>query len=113
MNHQHRRAEFLADAIQVCDSDADVFCAVYIPPRQAPGERVDDDEPGRLWQFLQRNEQDNPESLARRFYRDLREFERLPEGGHFADAEVPEAMADRVLRIASELHLQPGDGALR
>lgn len=63
--------------------------------------------------FVQRHEHDNPESVARRFYRDLRVFERLPEGGHFAVAEVPEAMAERVRRFASELHLQPGDGALR
>ena len=37
---------------------------------------------------------DYPESLARDFYRDLRVFERLDEGGHFAVAEVPAAMAD-------------------
>ncbi|WP_456825172.1 epoxide hydrolase family protein [Cellulomonas sp. P5_E12] len=54
--------------------------------------------------FVQRHEHDNPESVARRFYRDLRVFERLPEGGHFAVAEVPEAMAERVRRFARELH---------
>ena len=46
--------------------------------------------------FVQRHEHDNPESVARRFYRDLRVFERLAEGGHFTVAEVPEAMAERV-----------------
>ncbi|GEL98376.1 epoxide hydrolase family protein [Cellulomonas terrae] len=46
--------------------------------------------------FVQRHEHDNPESVARRFYRDLRVFERLDEGGHFTVAEVPEAMAERV-----------------
>jgi len=53
--------------------------------------------------FIQRHEHDNPESVARRFYRDLRVFERLDEGGHFAVAEVPEAMAERVRRFAGEL----------
>jgi len=53
--------------------------------------------------FIQRHEHDNPESVARRFYRDLRVFERLPEGGHFAVAEVPEAMAQRVRQFVQEL----------
>lgn len=53
--------------------------------------------------FVQRHEHDNPESVARRFYRDLRVFERLPEGGHFTVAEVPAAMAERVRRFAGEL----------
>jgi pimeloyl-ACP methyl ester carboxylesterase len=53
--------------------------------------------------FVQRHEHDNPESVARRFYRDLRVFERLPEGGHFTVAEVPEAMAERVRRFAREV----------
>lgn len=53
--------------------------------------------------FIQRHEHDNPESVARRFYRDLRVFEVLPEGGHFTVAEVPEAMAERVRRFAREL----------
>ena len=35
-----------------------------------------------------------------RFYRDLRVFERLDEGGHFAVAEVPEAMAARTRSFA-------------
>lgn len=55
--------------------------------------------------FIQRHEFDYPESLARRFYRDLRVFERLDEGGHFAVAEVPAAMADRVRGFARGLGL--------
>ncbi|QIG40545.1 epoxide hydrolase [Microbacterium sp. 4R-513] len=55
--------------------------------------------------FIQQHEGDYPESLARRFYRDLRVFERLDEGGHFAVAEVPQAMADRVRAFARELNL--------
>ncbi len=54
---------------------------------------------------IQRHEGDYPESLARRFYRDLRAFERLDEGGRFAVAEVPAAMADRVRAFARELGL--------
>ncbi|KQZ84072.1 epoxide hydrolase [Microbacterium sp. Root166] len=53
--------------------------------------------------FIQRHEADYPESLARRFYRDLRTFERLDEGGHFTVAEVPAAMADRTRAFAREL----------
>lgn len=56
---------------------------------------------------IQRHEHDYPESLARSFYRDLRSFERMPEGGHFAVAEVPQAMADRVRAFATELGLLP------
>lgn len=44
---------------------------------------------------IQRHEHDYPESVARAFYRDLRTFERLQEGGHFTIAEVPDAMAQR------------------
>lgn len=54
---------------------------------------------------IQRHEADYPEALARRFYRDLRTFERLDEGGHFAAAEVPAVMADRVRAFARELGL--------
>jgi len=54
---------------------------------------------------IQRHEGDYPESLARRFYRDLRTFERLDEGGHFAVAEVPAVMADRVRAFARALDL--------
>lgn len=55
--------------------------------------------------FIQQHEHDYPESLARDFYRDLRTFERLEEGGHFTVAEVPEAMAERVRAFADELGL--------
>ncbi|KRB37688.1 epoxide hydrolase family protein [Microbacterium sp. Root180] len=55
--------------------------------------------------YIQRHEADYPESLARAHYRDLRVFERLPEGGHFTVAEVPGAMADRVRAFARELGL--------
>jgi pimeloyl-ACP methyl ester carboxylesterase len=52
---------------------------------------------------IQRHEGDYPESLARRFYRDLRVFERLEEGGHFAVGEVPAVMAERVRAFARSL----------
>lgn len=55
--------------------------------------------------FIQRHEADYPESLARRFYRDLRLFERLEEGGHFTVAEVPHAMAERTRAFARDLGL--------
>lgn len=54
---------------------------------------------------IQRHEHDYPESLARGFYRDLRSFDRLTEGGHFAVAEVPAEMADRTRSFARELGL--------
>lgn len=54
---------------------------------------------------IQRHERDYPESLARRFYRDIRTFERLERGGHFTVAEVPRAMADRVRAFAGGLGL--------
>ena len=57
--------------------------------------------------FVQRHEHDYPEVLARDFYRDLRCFERLDEGGHFAAAEVPEAMAERMRWFLRELGLLP------
>lgn len=44
---------------------------------------------------IQRHEHGYPESVARGYYRDLRVFERLEQGGHFAAAEVPEVMAQR------------------
>lgn len=46
--------------------------------------------------YVQRHEHDYPELLARQFYRDLRVFERLSEGGHFTAAEVPDALARRI-----------------
>ncbi len=54
---------------------------------------------------IQRHEADYPEVMARNFYRDLRVFQRLEEGGHFAIAEVPEHMAMRVREFADELDL--------
>ena len=53
--------------------------------------------------FIQRHEADYPETLARSFYRDLRVFERLDEGGHFTVAEVPHVMAARVRDFARRL----------
>ena len=50
--------------------------------------------------FIQRHEHDYPESVARGFYRDIRIFERLAEGGHFTVAEVPAAMAQRIRAFA-------------
>jgi pimeloyl-ACP methyl ester carboxylesterase len=55
--------------------------------------------------YIQRHEQDYPESLARDFYRDLRVFERLDEGGHFTVGEVPAEMAARTRTFARELGL--------
>lgn len=52
---------------------------------------------------IQRHERDYPESLARRFYLDLRTFERLDEGGHFTAAEVPAVMAERARALAREV----------
>lgn len=54
---------------------------------------------------IQRHEHDYPEALARAFYRDLRSFERLDEGGHFAAAEVPKALAERMRFLAGECGL--------
>lgn len=56
---------------------------------------------------IQRHEHDYPESVARSFYRDLRSFDRMPEGGHFAIAEVPHAMATRIREFTRELGLLP------
>ncbi|GAA1737004.1 epoxide hydrolase [Microbacterium paludicola] len=53
--------------------------------------------------FIQRHEHDYPEVLARRYYLDLRVFERLERGGHFTIAEVPREMADRVRAFAATL----------
>jgi pimeloyl-ACP methyl ester carboxylesterase len=53
--------------------------------------------------FIQRHEHDYPESVARGFYRDLRVFERLEEGGHFTVGEVPDAMAQRIREFAASL----------
>lgn len=53
--------------------------------------------------FIQRHEAGYPESLARRHYLDLRVFDRLEEGGHFAIAEVPGEMAVRVREFVQSL----------
>jgi len=52
---------------------------------------------------VQRHEHDFPEALARKFYIDLRVFERLDRGGHFTVAEAPEAMAERFRAFATGL----------
>lgn len=52
---------------------------------------------------IQRHEADYPESVARGYYRDLRTFERLDEGGHFTVGEVPEAMAQRFRALVSSV----------
>lgn len=54
---------------------------------------------------IQRHEHDYPESVAREFYHDLRTFERLEQGGHFAIAEVPGDMARRTREFAEVLGL--------
>jgi len=54
---------------------------------------------------IQRHEHDYPESLARRFYLDLRSFDRLAEGGHFAAAEVPGELATRTRTFARAIGL--------
>ncbi len=53
--------------------------------------------------FIQRHEHDYPEVLARRFYRDLRVFERLSAGGHFTAAEIPDELAARVRAFVGDL----------
>lgn len=55
--------------------------------------------------FIQRHEGSYPESIARGYYRDLRVFERLAEGGHFTAGEVPAALAERTRAFARELGL--------
>ncbi|WP_460773549.1 epoxide hydrolase family protein [Microbacterium sp. GXF7504] len=68
------------------------------------------DQPGRIPPVevpavvrIQRHEHDYPEAHARRFYRDLRSFDRLAEGGHFTAAEVPDLLADELRRFAAVL----------
>jgi pimeloyl-ACP methyl ester carboxylesterase len=53
--------------------------------------------------FIQRHEGAYPESIARRHYLDLREFDRLDEGGHFAIAEVPGELASRMREFVRSL----------
>jgi pimeloyl-ACP methyl ester carboxylesterase len=55
--------------------------------------------------YIQRHEGSYPESIARGYYRDLRAFDRLAEGGHFAVGEVPAAMAERTREFARALGL--------
>ncbi|WP_457098478.1 epoxide hydrolase family protein [Microbacterium sp. P5_E9] len=55
--------------------------------------------------FIQRHEGSYPESIARGYYRDLRVFERLAEGGHFTAAEVPAGLAERTRAFARDLGL--------
>ncbi|WP_043347503.1 epoxide hydrolase family protein [Beutenbergia cavernae] len=55
---------------------------------------------------VQRHEGDYPESLARAYYSDLRTFSRLEEGGHFAAAEVPTVMAERLRTFVAGLELR-------
>ncbi|MFB7252306.1 epoxide hydrolase family protein [Microbacterium sp. NPDC056234] len=62
---------------------------------------------------IQRHEHDYPEVLARAFYRDLRSFERLSEGGHFAAAEVPQALSERLRLLADEAGLMAAEVAER
>ncbi len=52
---------------------------------------------------IQRHERDYPEAAARAFYRDLFAFERLERGGHFAAAEVPEIIADRLRALVAHV----------
>lgn len=54
--------------------------------------------------FIQRHEHDYPESVARGFYRSIRVFERLEEGGHFTVGEVPDAMAQRIRSFVASLN---------
>jgi pimeloyl-ACP methyl ester carboxylesterase len=54
--------------------------------------------------LIQRHEHDYPESLARRFYRDLRIFERLETGGHFTAVEVPDELATRIRSFLASPH---------
>lgn len=53
--------------------------------------------------YIQRHEGTYPESIARRHYLDLREFDRLDEGGHFAIGEVPAELAQRVRAFVATL----------
>lgn len=52
---------------------------------------------------IQRHEHDYPEAAARAYYRNLFVFERLAEGGHFAAAEVPEVIGDRLRSLIAHV----------
>ncbi|MHC2998975.1 epoxide hydrolase family protein [Microbacterium sp. HJ5] len=73
----------------------------YYEGADQPGPIPSVDVPAAV--YVQRHETDYPESLARSYYRDLRVFERLDEGGHFTVAEVPAVMAGRVRAFARAL----------
>ncbi|BDV30763.1 epoxide hydrolase family protein [Microbacterium terricola] len=75
----------------------------YYEGADTPGPLPPVDVPASI--HIQRHEADYPESLARHHYRDIRTFERLERGGHFAVAEVPADMADRARAFAHELRL--------
>ncbi|HEX5856989.1 MAG TPA: epoxide hydrolase [Microbacterium sp.] len=75
----------------------------YYEGADQPGPMPRVDVPAAV--FIQRHEGGYPESIARAYYRDLRVFERLDRGGHFAVGEVPEAMAERTRAFARELGL--------
>jgi pimeloyl-ACP methyl ester carboxylesterase len=75
----------------------------YYEGADQPDEMAPADVPASI--HIQKHEGDYPEALARRFYRDIRTFERLGEGGHFTVAEVPDAMAQRVRAFAGGLGL--------
>ena len=75
----------------------------YYEGADTPGPIPPVDVPAAV--YIQRHEKDYPESLARDFYRDLRVFERLEEGGHFTVGEVPAQMARRTRAFATELGL--------
>ncbi|WP_344296564.1 epoxide hydrolase family protein [Agromyces neolithicus] len=63
-----------------------------IPPTSVPAAVV-----------IQRHEAEYPETLARRHYLDVRVFDRLDEGGHFAAGEVPDELAARVREFVNSL----------
>ncbi|WP_344096239.1 epoxide hydrolase [Microbacterium deminutum] len=75
----------------------------YYEGADQPGEIPPVEVPAAV--FIQRHEGTYPESIARGYYRDLRVFERLAEGGHFTAGEVPAALAERTRAFARELGL--------
>lgn len=52
---------------------------------------------------VQTHERLYPQSYARRTYTDLRSFERLSHGGHFAADEAPDAIADMIRRFVADV----------
>ena len=75
----------------------------YYEGEEIPGPMPPVEVPAAV--YIQRHEGSYPESIARRFYLDLRVFERLDEGGHFAVGEVPGALAERTRAFARKLGL--------